>query len=152
MVHYSPEQLVEALRSFDVEKLCDNNLGEFSQVQAYSLDTSVYYHKILTPMFIANRDACLYMHCYKNEKGQTVLVTYSGEHEKVPLVKKNVRSHMALGGYIMTPLANGRTHVLYQVQIDIKMKLPKVVQDMFNRKHGYKMHYLQEVLDKLNKK
>ena len=94
-------------------KLQVNKTAEMRKVKQYSLNQQVFYFKRQTPIFVATRDVCEMRHRYVNEKGQTVVAVYSEEHPDVPVVKKNVRVELGTGGYIMTPLASGKTHVSY---------------------------------------
>ena len=112
-VHYSVEELLDALSNYEVEKKVNEKVGEMRLVKQYSLNQQVYYLKMLMPTFVSTRDVCQFRHRYVNEKGQTVLAVYSEEHPDVPLVKKNVRAELGTSGYIMTPLEKGGTHVVF---------------------------------------
>ena len=118
-VHYSVDELIEAIGSPEVEKKVNDKIGEMRLVQQYSLNQQVFYLKMLTPMFVTTRDVCQYRHRYVNEKGQTVLAVYSDGHPDVPEVRKTVRAEMGTSGYIMTPLENGGTHVVYQLKLNM---------------------------------
>ena len=109
----------------------------------------MFYFKTQTPIFIATRDLCQFRHRYVNEKGQTVMALYSDEHPDVPLVKKYVRVEMGTSGYIMTPLANGGTRVVYQLKM--RINLPRFMIDGFYKKHGCRMHEVEQALDSLRK-
>ena len=150
-VHYSVDEIVQALDSFEFEKKVNDKTGDMRLVKQYGLNQQVFYVKMLTPVFVSTRDICQLRHRYVNSKGQTVIAVYSEEHPDVPLVKKNVRAEMDTSGYIMTPLADGSTHVVNQLKINLKISPPKFLIDQFNRKQGYRLLEMEQALDEIKK-
>ena len=57
---------------------------------------------------------------------------------------------MGTSGYILTPLADGGTHAIYQLKLDMKMVPPRLMVAAFNKKHGYRLLELEKAMDALS--
>ena len=104
-VHYSPEELRQAILDPVVQMKCDSILKETKPVAQLEMDTMVTYQKFKTPtVLVADRDICAFHQTVIDPKtNKMFLVAFSGEHPLCPPVKKVVRAQLHIGGFILTP-------------------------------------------------
>ena len=95
-------------------------------VESISEQMEVMYQKFKKMTPVSSRDFCLLQTRFIYPDGRLMAVATSISHPDCPETKF-VRAHLYMGCYVLIPVSEKVTRVVYMVHVDIRGSVPKFI-------------------------
>eukprot|EP00826_Nyctotherus_ovalis_P020168 TRINITY_DN1630_c0_g1_i1.p2 TRINITY_DN1630_c0_g1~~TRINITY_DN1630_c0_g1_i1.p2 ORF type:complete len:206 (-),score=47.08 TRINITY_DN1630_c0_g1_i1:107-724(-) len=130
------EVMWKALADTSIRKSWETLFLNFESVESFPDGTELIYYNMKAPFPVQDRDFLqkkTVLHDYP-AKGQVLLHFVSVESEKRPPLKKFVRAHTVVAGYLIKELSKFplRCSITLVNQVDLKGSIPKSLINMFS--------------------
>ena len=106
------------------------------------MNISVGYSAYKGKMLASGRDFLYVTYVAKSLDGTMVIASTGTEHDACPPVKKYVRAHTIIAGWILTPdkeTPDTLTHCTYISSSNLKGSLPKMITNSVAKNQGFKI-------------
>jgi hypothetical protein len=126
----APDKVFRLIYDLNIRKEWDNVLSDMRSFGKVSDDVDHMYSVYKAPIGISNRDFCQRRTKAKDYKGVPYMIHFeSVTHPECPAVKKIVRAHTNISGYIIRPKKDkpNSTEMTILTQTDIKGQVPKAI-------------------------
>ena len=118
--------IINYLRDIERRKEYDEMFESGELVESISEQMEVMYQKFKKMTPVSSRDFCLLQTRFIYPDGRLMAVATSISHPDCPETKF-VRAHLYMGCYVLIPVSEKVTRVVYMVHVDIRGSVPKFI-------------------------